>query len=80
MANENAVTKWNSDIENKTAYIDNEKTSEEDLKKLDELEVQYTAALKKLEKIINLQNNLASVKGIYDRMTIIDMLNRCKLN
>jgi len=80
MANENAVASWNSDLESKEAFIDDKRTTKEELEKLAELEKEYELALSSLENVLQKQHNLVSVKGLYDRVTVLDMLKRCKLN
>jgi len=77
MSNENTVTNWNKDIHSQEANVDTYKKTSEDIENFKALEKEYVELLLKLEELLDKQHSLVKVKGVYDRIAVIDMLKRC---
>lgn len=80
MSNENTVTKWNEDIHSKEVKADTTIASGEEVKKFHELEEEYNELLQSIDNLISKQISLVHTKGVYDRMIVVDILKRCKIN
>jgi len=80
MSNENTVTNWNKDIHSKEFGVDTSVASAVDIENFNKLEITYNKLLEDMTDLVNKQSNLVSFKGMYDRIAVIDMLKRCKIN
>jgi len=80
MSNENTVTNWNKDIHSQEARVDTHIKTVEDFVNFKNLEKEYVELLLKLEELLDKQCSLVKIKGVYDRIAVVDMLKKCYIH